>query len=112
MLVDRPAPPPDRPPPATHNTPCAPQVRAGLASLGFTSLDELVGRADLLRQRDVRLAKTRGLDLSVLTTFAGASKMTSSERIAQVSATAPGPPGQGGGKQHDRGYGDRAGGAH
>ena len=35
------------------------------------SLDELIGRADLLRQRDTRLAKTSGLDLSFLTSFAG-----------------------------------------
>ena len=48
-----------------------PQVRAGLAQLGFTSLDELIGRADLLRQRDVTLAKTANLDLTFLTTFAG-----------------------------------------
>ncbi len=38
----------------------AEEVRAGLASLGYKSLDELVGRADLLRQRDVHLAKTEG----------------------------------------------------
>ena len=49
----------------------AEEVRAGLASLGLCSLDELVGRADLLKQRDIRLAKTTGLDLSFITTFAG-----------------------------------------
>lgn len=49
----------------------AEEVRAGLAALGLRSLDELVGRADLLKQRDIRLAKTTGLDLSFVTTFAG-----------------------------------------
>jgi hypothetical protein len=34
------------------------QVRAGLAQLGLRSLDELVGRADYLKQRDTQLAKT------------------------------------------------------
>ena len=52
----------------------------------FRSIDELIGRADLLRQRDVQLAKTSGLDLSFLTTFAGASGK-SSERIRQAVHT-------------------------
>ena len=50
------------------------------------SIDELIGRADLLRQRNVQLAKTAGLDLSFLTTFAGASGK-SSERIRQAVHT-------------------------
>ena len=49
----------------------AEEVRQGLASLGLRSLDELTGRADLLRQRENALAKTTHLDLSYLTTFAG-----------------------------------------
>ena len=61
---------------------CYTQVRAGLASLGLRSLDELVGRADLLRQRDMELAKTTGLDLSFITTYAG-PVAPSSTRIAQ-----------------------------
>lgn len=60
----------------------AEEVRAGLAALGLRSLDGLVGRADLLRQRDLPLAKTSGLDLSYITTFAGATR-PSSERAAQ-----------------------------
>lgn len=47
------------------------QVRQGLAQMGLRSLDELVGRADYLQQRDAPLAKTGGLDLSFLTTYAG-----------------------------------------
>jgi glutamate synthase (ferredoxin) len=42
-----------------------------LAQLGLKSLDELVGHADFLQQRDTPLAKTSGLDLSFLTTYAG-----------------------------------------
>jgi glutamate synthase (ferredoxin) len=68
----------------------AEEVRQGLAALGLRSLDELVGRADVLRQRaDVRLAKTSGLDLSFLTTQASlpagspVAAMRSSERRAQ-----------------------------
>jgi glutamate synthase (ferredoxin) len=59
------------------------QVRQGLAQLGLRSLDELVGHADYLQQRDAPLAKTSGLDLSFLTTYAGDSG-TSSIRIAQA----------------------------
>lgn len=67
----------------------AEEVRAGLAALGLRSLDELVGRADLLRQRDLPLAKTAGLDLSYITTFAGPVR-PSSERLGQeVGAHCP-----------------------
>jgi glutamate synthase (ferredoxin) len=59
------------------------QVCQGLAQLGLRSLDELVGHADYLQQRDAPLAKTQGLDLSFLTTYAGDSG-TSSIRIAQA----------------------------
>lgn len=59
------------------------QVRQGLAQLGLRSLDELVGHANYLQQRDAPLAKTSGLDLSFLTTFAGESG-ASSIRIAQA----------------------------
>lgn len=58
------------------------EVRAGLASLGLRSLDELVGRADLLRQRSTGLEKTTGLDLSFLTTYAGPTG-SSLQRINQ-----------------------------
>ena len=63
----------------------AEEVRAGLAELGLRSLDELVGRADLLRQRpDLALAKTSGLDLSYISTFAGetgASSVRSNQEV-------------------------------
>ncbi|HEY9606035.1 MAG TPA: glutamate synthase-related protein, partial [Allocoleopsis sp.] len=45
----------------------AQEVRSLLARLGYRSLDEIIGRADLLKVRDdVKLAKTNGLDLSCL----------------------------------------------
>ncbi len=44
----------------------AEEVRSLLASLGYTSLGEVIGRADLLTQRDMPLAKTGQLDLSSL----------------------------------------------
>jgi hypothetical protein len=44
----------------------------GLAELGLRSLDELIGRADLLKQRsNLKLAKTQGLDLSFIMSYAG-----------------------------------------
>ena len=42
----------------------AEEARLVLASLGYESLDEIVGRSDLLRQSDRTLAKTSNLDLS------------------------------------------------
>ncbi|MBD2092332.1 glutamate synthase subunit alpha [Microcoleus sp. FACHB-1515] len=46
----------------------AQEVRSLLARLGYTSLKEIIGRADLLTQRDdVKLAKTQTLNLNCLT---------------------------------------------
>uniref|UniRef100_A0A7S2DXM1 glutamate synthase (ferredoxin) n=1 Tax=Haptolina brevifila TaxID=156173 RepID=A0A7S2DXM1_9EUKA len=52
----------------THNffVYAADEVRHCLAALGYRSLGELVGRADLLQQRDTPLMKTAGLDLSYI----------------------------------------------
>ncbi len=45
----------------------AEEVRSLLAKLGYTSLQEIIGRADLLRQRnDARLTKTQGMNLECL----------------------------------------------
>ncbi|MBC8122791.1 MAG: glutamate synthase large subunit [Gemmatimonadaceae bacterium] len=44
----------------------AEEVRSLLAQLGYPSLTELIGRTDLLVQRDIALAKTDNLDLSSL----------------------------------------------
>ncbi len=59
------------------------QVRAGLAQLGYKTLDDFIGRPDLLRQRPVKLSKTSHLDLSFLTTFPGPAGR-SADRIAQA----------------------------
>ncbi|PNH05784.1 Ferredoxin-dependent glutamate synthase, chloroplastic [Tetrabaena socialis] len=67
----------------------ADEVRAGLADMGYKSLDEVIGRADLLAQRPVKLAKTDGLDLSFLTTFAGPSGASSSRRTQEVHSNGP-----------------------
>ena len=59
----------------------AQEVRIGLARLGMRSLDELVGRADLLRQKDdLQLGKTTHLDMSFLTTYAGHEPGNSTQR--------------------------------
>lgn len=58
------------------------EVRATLAKLGFKSMDELIGRSDLLRQRGLTLAKTTHLDLSFLTAYPGVTG-TSTSRINQ-----------------------------
>ncbi len=59
----------------------AQEVRMGLARLGMHSLDELVGRADLLHQKDdLQLGKTSGLDMSFLTTYAGHEPGNSTQR--------------------------------
>ncbi|MEW5312720.1 MAG: hypothetical protein WDW38_004333 [Sanguina aurantia] len=62
----------------------AEEVRNGLADMGYKSLDELIGRADLLAQRAAPMAKTSGLDLSFLTTYAGPSGSSSSRRLQAV----------------------------
>lgn len=65
------------------------QVRAGLAALGLRSLDQLVGRADLLKQRDIKLAKTSALDLSFVTTYAGETGKSSDRRKQCAPHLAP-----------------------
>lgn len=60
----------------------ADEVRAGLAELGLRSMNDLIGRADMLRQRQRGLSKTSGLDLSFLTTYAGETG-SSTARLAQ-----------------------------
>ena len=62
----------------------AEEVRAGLAALGLRSLDDLIGRGDLLAQTEkaTTLAKTSHLDLSFLTRHVGPAGV-SSARIGQ-----------------------------
>eukprot|EP00216_Chloropicon_sp_CCMP2111_P005718 CAMPEP_0198237244 /NCGR_PEP_ID=MMETSP1446-20131203/3089_1 /TAXON_ID=1461542 ORGANISM="Unidentified sp, Strain CCMP2111" /NCGR_SAMPLE_ID=MMETSP1446 /ASSEMBLY_ACC=CAM_ASM_001112 /LENGTH=1611 /DNA_ID=CAMNT_0043919327 /DNA_START=169 /DNA_END=5004 /DNA_ORIENTATION=- len=65
----------------------AEEVRSILANLGYRSLDEIVGRGDLLRARDVPLAKTKHFDASFLTQYAGPSNLASSERMHNSART-------------------------
>ena len=60
----------------------AQEVREILAQMGYRSLDEIIGRNDLLRQMDKAPTKTSSLDLSFLTTSSGEAG-ASSDRIAQ-----------------------------
>lgn len=67
----------------------ASEVRSELARLGLRSLDELVGRADLLKARQgIPITKTENLDLSFLTRYAGKLRR-SSERIGQSVRSQP-----------------------
>jgi len=45
----------------------AEEVRSLLARLGYRSLKDIIGRADLLKEREVKITKTQSLDLSCLT---------------------------------------------
>ena len=68
----------------------AEEVRAGLAAAGLRSLDDLVGRADLLRPRaGASLAKTTGLDLSYITSYAGPAGKSSDRIAAAVHGNGP-----------------------
>ena len=68
----------------------AEEVRAGLAEMGFKSLDELIGRSDLLRQRkDLQLAKTNGLDLTYLTQKVAVRGKSADRRAAEVHSNGP-----------------------
>eukprot|EP00850_Spirogloea_muscicola_P015685 SM000122S25792 [mRNA] locus=s122:403536:415500:+ [translate_table: standard] len=57
----------------------AEEVREVLASLGYESLDDMVGRVDLLKPRGQPLAKTKSLDLSYLLQYPGPVSMTSTK---------------------------------
>lgn len=68
----------------------AEEVRAGLASLGLRSMDELVGRLDYLKAReDLTLAKTTSLDTSFLTTYVGPCEPSSTRIAAAVHDNGP-----------------------
>ena len=61
----------------------AEEVRIGLAELGLKSLDDLIGRADLLKQREeLHVPKTDGLDLSFIMSYAGQTGPSSVQQQA------------------------------
>lgn len=68
----------------------AEEVRAGLAQLGFRSLDDIVGHTDLLKPRAIKLAKTSSVDLSYLTLASGLpSTSSSARRYQEVHSNGP-----------------------
>ncbi|XP_024029344.1 ferredoxin-dependent glutamate synthase, chloroplastic [Morus notabilis] len=68
----------------------AEEVRGILAQLGYEKLDDLIGRTDLLRPRDISLVKTQHLDLSYITSSVGLPKWSSTEiRNQDVHSNGP-----------------------
>lgn len=57
----------------------AEEVRGMLANLGYQKLDDIIGRTDLLRPRNVKLRKTNPLDLSFLLKSVGLPKWSSTQ---------------------------------
>ncbi|KAI3857928.1 hypothetical protein MKW98_011194 [Papaver atlanticum] len=55
----------------------AEEVRGILAQLGYDKLDDVIGRTDLLRPRDISLVKTQQLDLSYILANVGLPKWSS-----------------------------------
>ncbi|CAI9099640.1 OLC1v1036493C2 [Oldenlandia corymbosa var. corymbosa] len=55
----------------------AEEVRGTLAQLGYEKLDDVIGRTDLLRARDVSLMKTQHLDLGYILSNVGLPKLSS-----------------------------------
>jgi len=58
----------------------AEEVRSTLASMGYRSMDEVIGRCELLKQKAEPLQKTTGLDLSFLTEKVPTTDTTSTQR--------------------------------
>ncbi|KAM5578066.1 ferredoxin-dependent glutamate synthase, chloroplastic [Rosa sericea] len=55
----------------------AEEVRGMLAQLGYEKLDDIIGRTDLFRPRDISLMKTQHLDLGYILSNVGLPKWTS-----------------------------------
>ncbi|XP_010505887.1 PREDICTED: ferredoxin-dependent glutamate synthase 2, chloroplastic-like isoform X1 [Camelina sativa] len=67
----------------------AEEVRGILAQLGYEKLDDIIGRTDLLKHRDISLVKTH-LDLSYLLSSAGLPKRSSTSiRKQEVHSNGP-----------------------
>jgi hypothetical protein len=61
-----------------------------LAELGYEKLDDIIGRTEILKARNIQLAKTQLLDLSYLMADIGFPKLTSSEiRQQEVHSNGP-----------------------
>lgn len=57
----------------------AEEVRGMLAQLGYEKLDDVIGRTDLFRLRDISLVKTQHLDLNYILSNVGLPKWSSTE---------------------------------
>ncbi|KAH0688552.1 hypothetical protein KY284_019105 [Solanum tuberosum] len=68
----------------------AEEVRGMLAQLGYEKLDDIIGRTDILRPRDISLMKTRHLDLSYILSNVGLPEWSSSMiRNQEVHSNGP-----------------------
>ncbi|KAH0691946.1 ferredoxin-dependent glutamate synthase, chloroplastic [Solanum tuberosum] len=68
----------------------AEEVRGMLAQLGYEKLDDIIGRTDILRPRDISLMKTRHLDLSYILSNVGFPEWSSSMiRNQEVHSNGP-----------------------
>ncbi|KAL3373142.1 hypothetical protein AABB24_005236 [Solanum stoloniferum] len=68
----------------------AEEVRGMLAQLGYEKLDDVIGRTDILRPRDISLMKTRHLDLSYILSNVGLPEWSSSMiRNQEVHSNGP-----------------------
>ncbi|KAL0648757.1 hypothetical protein Bca4012_047048 [Brassica carinata] len=68
----------------------AEEVRGILAQLGYSKLDDIIGRTELLKPRDISLVKTQHLDLSYLLSSVGVPSMSSTEiRKQEVHTNGP-----------------------
>ena len=61
------------------------QVRGILAQLGFQKLDDVIGRTDILRPRDISLVKTQHLDLSYILSVRVKKLLTFTTKCAYIS---------------------------
>lgn len=68
----------------------AEELRGMLAQLGYEKLDDIIGRTDILRPRDISLMKTRHLDLSYILSNVGLPEWSSSMiRNQEVHSNGP-----------------------
>ncbi|XP_020879167.1 ferredoxin-dependent glutamate synthase 1, chloroplastic/mitochondrial isoform X1 [Arabidopsis lyrata subsp. lyrata] len=68
----------------------AEEVRGILAQLGYSKLDDIIGRTELLKPRDISLVKTQHLDLSYLLSSVGTPSLSSTEiRKQEVHTNGP-----------------------
>ncbi|XP_010543537.1 PREDICTED: ferredoxin-dependent glutamate synthase 1, chloroplastic/mitochondrial [Tarenaya hassleriana] len=65
----------------------AEEVRGVLAQLGYSKLDDIIGRTDLLKLRDISLVKTQHLDLNYILSFVGLPQWSSTAIRKQVVHT-------------------------